>query len=602
MQYPFDIILLLLGLMVLSGPGIIWSYIFFEKISLLERIMFGVILGFSFIIGSFFLLDMLLGLPLTQIKLQILVLVYWLVGCMVFALSRYYYRIRSDADPLHLPHFDLSSWEKHLFLFGILIVAFLLGLLPHLDGNYYIPLHVDEWIHWSYTTSIMETGSSSFVEPYTGSGLIRDLESGHHYLSSGLIWLSGISMRTLFVFMPALLVSLSSLFAYIIGENHKQKFGLIAALFVPLVPTTCSFLGPSFFVPVALGLIFILAVIWLTQIKSWWATLMLPGFLWVLFLIHPPTALAAIIAIFLGMAMLLLEKRYLQGSVGILISLLPIAGVFTLASRWDASLQQVINAFIYGMNLGFDLTLPRVLVQFSYLSTIIWILAIIGVFAAFAYGSMASRTLSLSAMAYMGFIVLYDQFGYGITIMYERSFLYVFLMIALLGAWGLTWLSKFAIDLLKQYYKKCSEKQFNLIHKAVVIGICLLVLATAIPTQLEIPYNHLISESEFEDFSWLNDEIKTLQAQNISLEKGLIDPYKASPFSAVTSLYIISSSMHPIYGINQSKQVQDFFIKSCTNQSFLNQYDIDVVYSTNCINENLTNIYDNIYLVNTSVS
>ena len=602
MVYPFDIILLLLGLMVLSGPGIIWSYIFFEKISLLERIMFGVILGFSFIIGSFFLLDMLLGLPLTQIKLQILVLVYWLVGFMVFALSRYYYRIRSDADPLHLPHLDLSSWENHLILFGIVILAFLLGLLPHLDGNYFIPLHVDEWIHWSYTTSIMETGSSSFVEPYTGAGIIRDLESGHHYLSSGLIWLSGASMRTLFVFMPALLVSLSSLFAYIIGENHKQKFGLIAALFVPLVPTTCRYLGPSFYVPVALGLGFILAVIWLTQLKSWWATLMLPGFLWVVFLIHPPTALAAIIATFLGMVMLLLEKRYLLGAVGIIISLLPIAGVFALASRWDASLQQVINAFIYGMNMGFEMNLPRILVQFGYLSTIVWILAIIGVFAAFAYGSMASRTLSLSAMAYMGFIVLYDRFGYGIVIMYERSFLYVFLMMTLLGAWGLVWLSKFAIDLLKQYYKKFSEKQFDLIHKATIIGICILVLATAIPSQLEIPYYHLISESEFEDFSWLNEEIQVLEAQNISLEKGLIDTYKASPFSAVTTLHIISSSMHPIYGISRSEQVQDFFIDGCINQSFLESYDIDVVYTTNCENENLTNIYDNIYVVNNSKS
>lgn len=600
MAYPFDIIVFLLGLMVLSGPGIIWSYIFFEKISLLERLMFGFILGISFVIGSFFLLDMLLGLPLTQLKLQILVLVYWLVGFIVFALSRYYYRIRSDSDPLHLPHLDLSGWENHLLLFGILVVAFLLGLLPHLDGSYYIPLHVDEWIHWSYSSSVMETGSSSFVSPYTGSGLIRDLESGHHYLTAGLIWLSGASMRTIFVFMPALLVCISSLFAYMIGENHKQKFGLIAALFVPLVPTTCRYLGPSFFVPVALGMVFILAVIWLTQLKSWWATLMLPGFLWIVFLIHPPTALAAIIAAFLGMVMLLFEKRYLLGAVGIIISLLPIAGIFALATRWDASLNQVIDAFIYGMNMGFELTLPRILVQFGYLSVVVWILAVIGVFAAFAYGSMATRTISLSAMAYMGFIVLYDRFGYGIAIMYERSFLYVFLMICLLGAWGLVWLSKFAIEMLKKYYNKFSKKHYNLLHKATLLAICILVLATAIPSQLDIPYYHLISESEFEDFSWLNEEIKSLESQNITLEKGLIDPYKASPFSAVSRLHIISSSMHPIYGISLADEVQEFFLGGCINQSFLEYYDIDVVYSPSCQNENLTNIYKNIYLVDST--
>jgi len=600
MAYPFDIIVLLLSLMVLSGPGIIWSYIFFEKISLLERLMFGFILGVSFVIGSFFLLDMLLAIPLSQLKLQILVLVYWLVGFVVFALSRYYYRIRSDSDPLHLPHLDVSGWENHLLLFGILIVAFLLGLLPHLDGSYYIPLHVDEWIHWSYSSSVMETGSSSFVSPYTGSGLIRDLESGHHYLTAGLIWLSGVSMRTLFVFIPALLVCISSIFAYMIGENHKQKFGLIAALFVPLVPTTCRYLGPSFFVPVALGMVFILAVIWLTQLKSWWATLMLPGFLWIVFLIHPPTALAAIIAAFLGMVMLLFEKRYLLGGVGIIISLLPIVGVFALASRWEASLQQVIDAFIYGMNMGFDLTLPRVLVQFGYLSTVVWILAIIGVFAAFAYGSMATRTISACAMAYMGFIVLYDRFGYGIAIMYERSFLYVFLMICLLGAWGLVWSSKFVIDLLKQYYNRFSKKQYNLIHKSAIIGICILVLATAIPTQLEIPYYHLISESEFEDFSWLNEEIQVLEAQNISLEKGLIDPYKASPFSAVSRLHIISSNMNPIYGISLADEVREFLRDGCINQTFLDHYDIDVIYSPSCENENLTNIYENIYLVDST--
>ncbi len=602
MQYPFDIILLLLGLMVLSGPGIIWSFIFFEKISLLERIMFGVILGFSFIIGSFFLLDMLLGLPLTQAKLQILVLIYWLVGGMVFALSRYYYRIRSDSDPLHLPNLDLVGKEKTLLLLFITISVFVIGLLPHITGNYFLPLHVDEWEHWKLTDTIMKTGSSSFVNPYLGAGSIRDLESGHHYLTAAWIWLTGASFQTVFVYGPALIVAISSILGFIIGENHKEKFGLIAAIFVPLIPTTCRYMGPSFFVPVALGLVFMLTVIWFIQLKSWWSILILPGILWCVFLLHPPTALACIITAFFGMIMLIFERKYLQGIIGLIISLLPIVGVFALSTRWDATLDQVVNAFIYGMNLGFNYNLPRILVQFGYMSILIWILAIIGVFAAFAHGSMATRTMSLSAMAFMAIIMLYDRFGYGIVIMYERSFLYIFLMVALLGAWGLVWLSRWSIELTKNYYDKLSQKKWNLIHKALPAIIVLFILASAIPAQMDIPYYHMISNSEYEEFQWLSGEVESLKQENVTLERGIIDPYKASPFSAVTGLYIISSSMSPTYGYSRHEAVLDFLINGCINQSFLDQYDIDVVYATNCENENLTSIYDNIYLVNSSVS
>ncbi|HUT00132.1 MAG TPA: hypothetical protein VMY59_07445, partial [Candidatus Thermoplasmatota archaeon] len=72
-------------------------------------------------------------------------------------------------------------------------------------------------------------------------------------------------------------------------------------------------------------------------------------------------------------------------------------------------------------------------------------------------------------------------------------------------------------------------------------------------------------------------------------------PFKASPFTVVTGLYTISSSMSPLYGYNLVEKMETFLREKCTNTSFLDKYKLSIIYG-NADNDNLTKIHENVYL------
>ncbi len=69
----------------------------------------------------------------------------------------------------------------YLMLLSVLGLAFYIAFIPHL--NYPYPLHVDEWVHIAYSKAMLQTGSTTFVEPFFGQStysLSFNLEAGFH--------------------------------------------------------------------------------------------------------------------------------------------------------------------------------------------------------------------------------------------------------------------------------------------------------------------------------------------------------------------------------------------------------------------------------------
>ena len=66
-------------------------------------------------------------------------------------------------------------------------------------------------------------------------------------------------------------------------------------------------------------------------------------------------------------------------------------------------------------------------------------------------------------------------------------------------------------------------------------------------------------------------------------------------FSAVTGLYILSSSMNPVYHYDLVSAMETFLRNKCTNTSFLDKYQLSVIYAE-ADNQNLTKIHENVYL------
>ncbi|MCK5346203.1 MAG: hypothetical protein KAR20_22490, partial [Candidatus Heimdallarchaeota archaeon] len=293
--------------------------------------------------------------------------------------------------------------------------------------------------------------------------------------------------------------------------------------------------------------------------------------------------------------MLLLEKKYKLSALTAGLSLLPIAFVFLLVTRWDAIIQYVIDVF-FGGKMFIDLGLPEIWVSFEHMGMIVWVLCVIGAYFAFGKGKITVCTIGLSAIAFIILIGLYDKFGYGMPIMYERSFMYLFLMVTLIAGWGLGELRRTITETSERFLPEQYANLKKYTGIVVPAAVCLMLATTAVPAHMEIPYYQMINEEEFETFSWIYDNIDSYRDENHSYDKCAIDPFKASPFAAVSGLYVVSSTMSPIYGYNLHTEVEQFLDGGCVNISFLHEHDVSVIYSSNCNNKNFTMIYPNVYI------
>lgn len=606
---PVDIVDLsrLIGaIILLIVPGYLWSFIFLKNITRLERIVFGLVLTISMFVLAMFTIDVILGLPLTYTKTWVLYGVYTGIIFILYFISLFKIGLSTQTKQLFTKFKEFfkqpiktirtnKNLQILLFLTGIIIFAGFMGLLPHIKDNYYLPFHVDEWEHWCYSRTVMESGSTSFIHSYLGTGILRSLETGFHLIIASISWISGSSLVTMFVFMPAIIAVFTSLVAFNIGERSERKFGLEAALLVLLIPTTCRMMGPSFFVPVTLGLLFIAFTIWLLQQKRCEATCLLPLIIGVTFLMHPQTALAELIIIFIFALLLLVKKEYRLSLLTMAASVVPVVIVLLLATRWDGVLQGVLDVYLGG-SMFLDLGLPEIWVSVEHMGIVVWVFCVIGVYFAVSKGKTVIHTIGFSAIAFIVIIALYSKFGYGVPVMYERSFMYLFLMVALIAGWGLSELRRTVMENLGRFIPKqyvTLSKHGGVIVPAV---ICLLLVATVVPVHMDILYYQMIAEEEFETFSWIYDNIDSYRDENHSYDKCAIDPFKASPFAAVSGLYIVSSTMSPIYGYNYHIEVEKFLNGKCTDVSFMHKHGVSVVYSSSCNNSNLTMIYPNVYL------
>jgi len=195
---------------------------------------------------------------------------------------------------------------------------------PHIKNGYYLPFHGDEWVHWAFTRAFMENGTIKFVNPFTGKGEILNPEIGFHIFLSSFKWLSMSRLKSIFVFMPSIIAVFTAITAFCIGERAKKKFGLEAAFMIAFIPTTVRILGPSFLVPVSLGLFLILFTLWLLQNEGKAKYPILLFLLLFAIFMHLPSAAAIVIVAFSYAITTSIEKNYREG---IAIAIISVASI-----------------------------------------------------------------------------------------------------------------------------------------------------------------------------------------------------------------------------------------------------------------------------------
>jgi len=456
---------------------------------------------------------------------------------------------------------------KTLLLILILLLAFFMTFIPHISYAY--PVHLDEWLHLANSKALLEAGTITYPNPFsgqviTGSGIY--MEVNFRLLWAMLQQVSGIDWLPLFSFGPSLVFMLTVLSVYVLCR--REGYGLEAAFFTCLIPTTIGLMGPSFMVPVALGLAFIPMSLFLAfRLKSWSCYILLAIIACFLWLLHPPTA--AVLYIVMAPYILINLKGNWRHSIGLATALL-VPLLIALPWMWS-KLLPALGKLQVSQALPAHVDIPALLWLFGMLPLI---LCFIGIIYLARKGDRRSYglILGLALLLAAGLALLWFQ--YGNYILYARSLHTALLLIGILAGAGLLWV------------RSIKAPAGGLTCALLVI----VILAMAVPAHLNYTYYRMIDDEDYRAFTWIRDNVVMEEASF-----AVLDPWQGSAFTAITGLNVLRR-----IGATQALAddlVYQYLNSGCPGTSFLQDNRVALVYSRlPCDNPALLHVRDNVYV------
>ena len=570
------------GLLLFFLPGFLLTYLIFRgKETLLERIVIGFSLSISLITLILFGANKLFGLKISLLTCTIT------IGVITFAIVL----ALLGSNTIHLKGF-LSSFinqrdklRQYSGLTIILAFTFFMAFIPHLD--YVYPLHIDEWFHFGSSQALIEAQGLPFTEPFHAETIVFDHhEIGFFLFLSQIKLLTRLSWINIFLFLPGIIFMLTVLASFIVGQ--RANFGLEAAFFVTLIPTTARFLGPSFLVPVALGLFFLAVILFLLHCCEMNRAKAVVLFLLLafLFLFHPPTAIAAsLLCVIYGLVILWKSRG---GGIARWQTPLLIWGSVFVSSFVCFSRYWGFAVIMAGKIPQPEHYLPLIydaLPKFGFIPLGLFVTGI--GFLAYENGNRAWALIA-SSWALLTIMLSYQMLERGVPILYERAFLYFFLFAGIIAGFATKKLRQWCADLFSRFTRKASLASLLIVFIPVVAAGAL-----GVRSHLEEPYYHLITDSQYNDCLWIREELDS------SYERAVVNPRMAIAFSSLSGKSIYASDAAIIFRHPERlKEVDEFLQGNASNISWLIERDIDIVYTELPVNNpKLKELKERVYIV-----
>lgn len=587
--------------LVFLVPGLPWTYALLarDRLSILERLGLSAVLSIALVPVGLFLLNLLLGIPVDVRTTLVLALALAVVGTLA-ALWRTSFRVRARHLPKPIWAVSAGGAAGLLALGLIMGFAFYTSLIPRLDYSY--PLHTDEWTHFVEARTIVTEGTIPFFDPVTGEDRTDPVteetrsaphfEVGYHLFLAEFQLLTGLPWLEIFRYLPSAVFALAVLGAYIFG--NRRGFGLEAALFASLVPTTVRFLGPAFAVPVALGLFFIPLVLFL--VSNYWASKGLPvlllALLSFLFIAHVPTAVFAglIIAVY-GVFQTLrraLSRRSMRRR-----ALVHLATVLVAVALSSLPLL-AYNNWLVGEAAAESL--PQYLLEapggiIQRLGYVPYPLFVLGLVLLARSGRRTDRALLVTTVLVATYAFLYYQFGLGNAALYSRSILYLSLLVLLIAGLATAGVRRWLARLLSpRWAGGASFAAAGLVFVAVMLPS----LGLGLESRYEEQYYHRIGDTQYEDFVWIGDHLCS------GYERALTDPSFGRAFAAISGRYAyaaIPTTAAPVRPaeVDEAKQVLH---DGVPDADWLREHGVSIVYTTRRVeNPELVRVHDRVYVL-----
>ncbi len=472
--------------------------------------------------------------------------------------------------------------KSAFLMLPVMAFAFYTVFIPH--QGYPYPVHIDEWVHLAYSKAMLQSGDAIFISPFPGqltASPTPHLEAGFHLFWGVFHQVSGISWLTIYKYFPGVIFIITVLSVYVLAQ--RRGFGWEAAFFTCLIPTTVGILGPGFMVPVALGLPFIPLSLFLAfNLRNWWSYLALFVFTCFLLSIHAPSAICVVLVLF---PYILLNLRgNFKHSLGITLAvvipfLAPFPWIFDLLLPTARSLliQQPLPAYV---------DFPKIVQAYGYIPIAICLL---GTFLLALKGGKENYGLALGLLALLVMLVSFFSFHYGVPIVYERGLMFMMLMVSIVAGAGLAGVKNLYLPArLSTWLKKPFPARYAGAFLCLVLVSVTLVIA--IPDRQDIAYYHMIDEEDYRTFVWIDENLDE------SYEKAILDPWKATAFTAIT-LRGIYTRIHA-FPTAVDEEAYEFLDDGCRDTDFLRENGISIVYTRGeCRNPDLTRVRENVYLL-----
>jgi len=462
-------------------------------------------------------------------------------------------------------------------------LAFYIAFIPH--QSYPYPVHIDEWVHLALSKAMLQSGSTTFVEPFFGGatrGLSSNLEAGFHLFWGVFHQISGISWMTIFRYFPGIISIITVLSVYVLGQ--RQGYGWEAALFTCLITTTVGIMGPAFLVPVALGLLFIsLALFVAFNFRSGWSYLVLFVFTSFLLSIHAPSAIGVVIV--LVPYILLNLKGNFKHSLGITLAVIipflaPFPWIFSM-------LLPTAKSLLIPQPLPEYIDFPRIIKTYGYLPVL---LCLLGTFLLAMRGGKKDYSLILGLLALLVMVVTFFTFHYGLHIMYTRGLMYMMLMVSIIAGAGLAGVKNLSLPAELTARLRVPPIITQNVGKFLCLVLIGVTLAVGIPDRQDTVYYQMIDDKDYEAFVWIEENVDK------DYKKAILDPWKATAFSAITGRNVYAR-IHA-FPLPIDEEAYKFLDGGCSDTAFLRAKGISIIYTRGkCQNPDLTEVRENIYLL-----
>lgn len=497
------------------------------------------------------------------------------------------------------PHLLTRAMTRRALLVGVVVFGMWLVFVPKLD--YRFPLHVDEWWSLGMAKGIVEQRTADIVDPFTGEWKFAyNPEVGFHLWLAYFQGLTGIEWFTIYRVFPMFLFAALLVSVYAFCE--KSGFGVEAAFFTTLMPTTVRILGPSFLAPVTLGLVLIIAsLVVAARTRGLYSYGLLGAIAVFSFQMHPPTTVAVAVAVgWYVIFGLFLKSERKRSAITIPLLAAPfLIGLPLILDKvsWD-SLTEASTILVT----------PHLIILYGVVPVILFL---IGTWLAFAPFHRDVATLALTALTFLLVLVAFDQWHFGQGNVFDRAFLYLTLGAYPVGGYAVHRLrTAFAPWVERTRARTAPERGPAMVVASFGIGAALLIGGMAaielVPDRTENIdrrfYKLVDEDGNYQDWLWIRDNLGP------EYEKAILGPDQfrvlmAKAFVVITGKHVYTiNPFHPAVPATSSEDDQyfpryfatlEFFSQRGANATFLSENGIQIVWGTqNIDNDNLTQIRD----------